>query len=84
MLLRSLPAVCDDCDLKILCQAGDVLGEILTARPLKKADLRVRHNVLYRRFAFTGQASGDPGSSWREPLGCSWGLRFPNEGFRTF
>jgi hypothetical protein len=47
-LLRSLPAtaVGDDCDLKVLGQADDVLGEILAAQPLQKADLRVRHKNL--------------------------------------
>ena len=43
---QSTAAIGDDCNLKVLCQADNVLGEILAAQAFQKTDLCVRHKDL--------------------------------------
>src|SRR5690348_674723 len=43
---QSATAVGDDCNLKVLCQSDNVLGEILAAQAFQKTDLRVRYKNL--------------------------------------
>ena len=41
-----MTAVGDDSDLKVLCQANDVLGEVPATEPFQKTDFRVRYEDL--------------------------------------